>query len=205
LYDLTDCHYNTYCWANRRAEQIKAHMKKIIANVAFLNRLHGTTLDARYLLCTGWRESSYNPGALGGAGERGMFQVMIDTAAGSLKAYPPKLQEFKDYSRKPEVYLRKMVNSTLAQTELSFSVLQEKAKILKNNGLNSDAIFKGHASVAVYRRLAVRYNGSGPKAEHYGQAISECLSCLRDRHGLPDVTKDFNYTSVDGCLAKAKK
>lgn len=208
LYDsnLKNCDYRENCWSNSTSDKIKANMKKIISNVAFLNSLHKVKFDPRYFLCTGWRESTYNPGAKGGAGERGMFQVMAETGVAALKAGgPPLLQDFKNYRSKPETYMNSMAKSSLAQTEMSFMVLKMKIKEAKGAGQNLDDILTGRASVATYKKLAKRYNGAGSAAEKYSIAISQCLDCMRKSDGLPDVTKDFNYTSVDGCLAMAKK
>jgi len=206
LYDISNCTYHALggraCWPNRTAGEIKTIMKKIIANVAVINGLHKTQVDPRYLLCSGYRESRFDPGVRGSQGERGMFQVMKETAVTSLKQ-GPMIPEFKNYRNQPETYLTRMANSSLAQTELAYLVLTVKAKDLGTATYND--IFLGRGSVERYRQMAVRYNGGGTQAQAYGNAVSNCLRCMRAPDGMPDYTKDFNYTSVDGCLAMATK
>jgi hypothetical protein len=192
IYDLSGCRYGTVCWRNL---SLTNKIKKIVANVDYVNQLHGSKIDPRYMLCTGWRESTFNPGARGADGEKGMFQVMAATGRGALR-YGPKLPGFKNMSSAD--YMNKMVNSTLAQTELSFLTLEMKVK----EGASS-RILSGGASVADYKDLARRYNGSGSKAVHYSNKISSCFSCLREK--IPNVhASTINEGNTKSCLNRAK-
>lgn len=185
-FDLSGCRYRMTCW---REKGLSQKMQKIIENVNYINKIHGANLDPRYLLCTGWRESTYNPGAVGGQGEKGMFQVMNATGRAALN-YGPKILPKADY-------MNKMVNSTLAQTELSFLTLKMKV----NEGASARCI-EGGASLSDYRNLARRYNGAGPAAERYANAIQSCLSCMRT--SFPSLSGALNESKARTCLNKAK-
>lgn len=186
-YDLTQCYYGKICW---NGVSFSSRVKKIVSNVEFINSLHNAKLNPRYLLCTGWRESTFNPGALGGVKEKGLFQVRPSTGKAALR-YGPKLPGFKDMSSSQ--YMEKMVNSTLAQTELSFLTL--KMKIVEGA---PSSVLNGTGSVADYKALAKRYNGG---SEKYARAISNCYSCLLT--AMPSTTS-FTESSVKSCLNKAK-
>lgn len=186
ILDLSGCSYGKTCWKNKGLAQ---KVEKIISNVEHINKLHGAHLDPRYMLCTGWRESTFNPGARGADGEKGMFQIMNGTGRAALKYGPKVLPK--------DGYMDKMVNSTLAQTELSFLTLKMKV----NEGASS-RVLSGDGSIKDYWGLARRYNGAGRKAERYATKITSCLKCMRDT--FPQLHGAVNESKVTKCLNKAK-
>lgn len=185
-FDLNGCRYGRNCWSNKGLSQ---KIQKIVANVEYINSLHDSKIDPRYFLCTGWRESTFNPGALGAAGEKGMFQVMTATGRAALR-YGPKVLP-KDN------YMTAMVNSTLAQTELSFLTLKMKV----NEGASS-RVLTGNGSIQDYWGLARRYNGAGPKAERYASKVTSCMSCMRT--SFPNIHGAVNESKAKSCLNRAK-
>lgn len=186
-FDLSGCRYGgKACWSNKGLSQ---KIQKIVENVNYLNKIHKAKLDPRYLLCTGWRESTFNPGAVGGQGEKGMFQVMNATGRAALR-YGPKILP-KDQ------YMTKMVNSTLAQTELSFLTL--KMKVAEGA---SKRCLEGGASIEDYRDLARRYNGAGAAAYRYANAIKNCYSCMRST--FSNINGALNESKARSCLNRAK-
>lgn len=191
VYDLNGCVIGRPCWQN---VSVANKIHKIIDNVEYINQLHNSHIDPRYFMCTGWRESTYNPGARGAAGERGMFQVMPATGKAALR-YGPKVPGFTGLSA--DTYMTRMSNSTLAQTELSFLTL--KMKVAEGA---SQRVLQGTASVSEYRNLARRYNGAGPEAERYANAIGSCFACLRSH--VPSLSR-MNYGTVGSCLRQAKR
>ncbi|MCB9072238.1 MAG: transglycosylase SLT domain-containing protein [Bdellovibrionaceae bacterium] len=154
--------------------------------------MHGSQVNPRYFLCTGWKESRFNPGAVGSNGDKGMFQVMPATGKAALR-YKSLIPGFQNMSG--QQFMSKMVNSTLAQTELSYLTLKMKVA----EGV-SKRVLDGTGSVNDYQTLAYRYNGQGPRARRYSRHISMCYSCLL--HAMPN-TSEFNSNSVENCLGKA--
>lgn len=187
-FDLNGCRYGRSCW---REKGLSQKMTKIVANVDYINKLHGAKLDPRYLLCTGYRESTFNPGAVGSQGEQGMFQVMVATGRGALR-YGPKVLPASNY-------MTKMVNSTLAQTELSFLTLKMKVA----EGANGRTL-TGNGSIEDYRGLARRYNGEGPAARRYANAVVNCMSCMRSSFSDAALRSPMNESKAKTCLNKAK-
>ncbi len=203
LYDMSRCTYsrgsgsNSSCYGTLSTT---ARATRIMNAAHYVNRLHGTSFDGRYMLCTGYRESNFNPGARGAAGERGMFQVMRDTARGALR-YDARLEEFKDMGT--DTYLDKMRNSTVAQVELSFLVLKMKLMEDADNttGRNRRTrIMGGTGTTDDYRRLAGRYNGGG-YGSTYASKISSCYSCMRGQISATATTVGSN---IQSCLNRAK-
>lgn len=205
IYDMNGCTYkrtgyaqDTKCYGSL---SVKQKVKKVMEAVNYVNRLHGTKFDGRYMLCTGYRESSFSPGAKGADGERGMFQVMTATGKAAL-GYGVELPEFKNMSK--DNYLNKMVNSTVAQVELSFLVLKMKlAEDAAKSGtgkIRQSKIMAGEGSVDHYRSLAGRYNGGGTNST-YAKKISSCYSCLRGQ--MTATTVDIS-SGAQSCLGKAK-
>lgn len=188
-FDMTNCAYRRGsgdCWSGKGLSQ---RIEKVVQNVAEVNRLHGANLDPRYMLCTGWKESHFNPGALGAAGEKGMFQIMNSTGRAALRLGPRVLPASD--------FMTRMVNSSLAQTELSFLVLKMKV----NEGASARTL-SGNASVQDYWGLARRYNGAGPAAERYANKVTDCLRCLRE--AFPTITGAVNESRARTCLRKAQ-
>lgn len=186
--DIPNCRYGRNCWKGKGLSQ---QIQKIVANVEYINSLHKAQLDPRYLVCTGWRESTFNPGAVGAAGERGMFQVMAGTGRAAL-GYGPKVLPKANY-------MTKMVNSTLAQTELSYLTLKMKVA----EGASARTL-NGSGSVQDYRNLARRYNGAGPRAHRYAAAIADCFDCMRKSFPNIKGSTPVNESKARQCLAKAK-
>lgn len=186
--DIPNCRYGRDCWKGKGLAQ---RIQKIVSNVEQINSLHGAKLDPRYLLCTGYRESTFNPGAVGAQGEKGMFQVMRGTGIGAL-GYGPKVLPKSNY-------MTNMVHSTLAQTELSFLTLKMKVA----EGASARTL-RGNGSLEDYRDLARRYNGTGPAAQRYARAVTNCLSCMRSSFPSISGTSAVNESKARSCLNKAK-
>lgn len=205
LYDMRGC---TYGRGSTTASRCYGSMstvdraRRIMNAVNYINRLHETHFDGRYMLCTGYRESNFNPGARGADGERGMFQVMTATGRGALR-YGVELPEFDRMNS--ENYMTRMANSTVAQVELSFLVL--KMKLAEAAAASSTVgrtlqtrIMSGNGSVDHYRTLAGKYNGGGYNST-YARKISSCYSCLR---GKMSATATNIGTEIQSCLNQAK-
>jgi hypothetical protein len=192
--DIPNCRYSTDCWKNVALSQ---EIKKVVANVRYVNDLHDTKIDPRYMLCTGYRESTFNPGAVSGANAKGLFQVIPSTGKAALRI-GSKLQGFSNKSWTE--YARDMVHSTLAQTEISFLVLKMKVR----EGASS-RILDGSASVADYKDLAWRYIGkTGTNYSlNYRNHVTNCYSCLK---GLSDskINSGEPSETIKNCLKKAK-
>lgn len=186
VFDIPNCRYRQNCWKGKGLSQ---KIQKIVSNVETINRLHGAKLDPRYLLCTGYRESTFNPGAVGSQNEKGMFQVMPDTGAGALR-YGPKVLPKANY-------MTQMAKSTLAQTELSFLTLKMKVA----EGASARTL-NGNGTIEDYKNLARRYNGDGPAAYRYAAAVSKCHSCMRS--SFPNISGAVNESKALTCLNKAK-
>jgi hypothetical protein len=204
LYDMRGCTYGRGSATNSKCYKSMSTIdraKRIMGAVNYVNQLHKTKFDGRYMLCTGYRESNFNPGAKGADGERGMFQVMTATGKAALR-YGVELSEFKNMSG--ETYMTKMANSTVAQVELSFLVLKMKlAEDAANSGVGQTRqkrIMSGEGSVDHYRSLAGRYNGGGYNSV-YAKRISSCYSCLRGK--MAANATSFG-TEIQTCLNKAK-
>jgi hypothetical protein len=171
--------------------------------VNYINGLHQTDFDGRYMLCTGFRESNFNPGARGADGERGMFQVMTATGKAALR-YGVELPDFDRMNS--QNYMTRMANSTVAQVELSFLVLKMKLTEDCNGGRSASAcgrrtkIMGGRGETEDYRRLAGRYNGGGYNST-YARRISACYSCLRGKMSAKATNVG---TEIQSCLNKAK-
>lgn len=199
IYDMRGCTYARGSGSNSKCYKSMSTVdraKRIMTAVNYVNKLHKTQFDGRYMLCTGFRESNFNPGARGADGERGMFQVMKATGKGAIK-YGVKLPEFKGLDA--ETYMTKMSNSTVAQVELSFLVLKMKL-VEDGNDSRQSRIMSGEGSVADYQYLAGRYNGGGTKSV-YAKRISGCYSCLRGKMAANATNID---SGIQSCLNKAK-
>ncbi len=199
VYDMRGCTYARGSGSNSKCYKSMSTVdraRRIMTAANYVNKLHKTQFDGRYMLCTGYRESNFNPGAKGADGERGMFQVMKATGKGALR-YGVKLPDFK--SLNSETYMTKMANSTVAQVELSFLVLEMK---LVENGNESrrTRIMSGQGSVEDYKYLAGRYNGGGTTST-YAKRISSCYSCLRGKMAANATKVD---SGIQSCLNKAK-
>ena len=205
LYDMRGCTYirgrtDPDCY---RSMSTVDRARRIMHAVNYINGLHETHFDGRYMLCTGYRESNFNPGAKGADGERGMFQVMTATGRGALR-YGVELPEFDRMNS--ENYMTRMANSTVAQVELSFLVLKMKLHEDCNGGRDAPAcgrrtkIMSGRGETEDYRRLAGRYNGGGYSST-YARRISACYSCLR---GKMSATATNIGTEIQSCLNQAK-
>ncbi|MBY0384768.1 hypothetical protein K2X05_06375 [bacterium] len=204
LYDMRGCTYARGSASNSKCYKSMSTVdraKRIMSAANYVNKLHNTKFDGRYMLCTGYRESNFNPGAKGADGERGMFQVMTATGKAALR-YGVVLPEFKGMSG--ETYMTKMANSTIAQVELSFLVLKMKlTEDAANSGVGQTRqkrIMSGEGSVDHYRSLAGRYNGGGYNSV-YAKRISSCYSCLRGK--IAANATSFG-TEIQTCLNKAK-
>lgn len=206
LYDMKGCEYgkgsttSSKCY---KSMSTKDRARRIMTAVNYVNKLHGTKFDGRYMLCTGWRESNFNPGAKGASGERGMFQVMRDTGYGAIK-YGVELPEFASMSG--EQYMTSMKNSTVAQVELSFLVLKMKlSENIKKPACQAakaarKEIMGGNGTDSNYQNLAGCYNGGGTNST-YAKRVKSCLSCLRTK--MSATATDMG-TEIEPCLAKAK-
>lgn len=204
LYDMRGCTYkrgsvDPDCYGSMSTTD---RARRIMHAVNYINRLHETRFDGRYMLCTGYRESTFNPGARGADGERGMFQVMRATGRAALR-YGVELEGFKNMGS--EDYMNNMANSTVAQVELSFLVL--KMKLAEAAAASSTVgrtlqtrIMSGNGSVDHYRSLAGRYNGGGYNST-YARRISACYSCLR---GKMSATATNIGREIQPCLNQAK-
>lgn len=186
--DIPNCRYGANCW---RGKGLSQQIQKIVSNVEHINSLHKAKLDPRYLVCTGWRESTFNPGAVGAQKEKGMFQIMPATGRAAL-GYGPKVLPKSGY-------MDKMVKSTLAQTELSFLTLKMKVA----EGASARTL-NGNGSVQDYRNLARRYNGAGPAAERYANAVASCFDCMRRSFPSIKGSTPVNESKARQCLNKAK-
>jgi hypothetical protein len=199
IYDMRGCTYGRGSATNSKCYKSMSTVdraKRIMTAVNYVNKIHKTQFDGRYMLCTGYRESNFNPGAKGADGERGMFQVMKATGKGALR-YGVELPEFKGLGS--ETYMTKMANSTVAQVELSFLVLEMKL-IEDGNKERRSRIMSGQGTVADYQYLAGRYNGGGTKSV-YAKRISSCYSCLRGKMATNATSID---SGIQSCLNKAK-
>ncbi len=206
LYDMRGCEYGKNSTTNSKCYKsmsTRDRARRIMTAVNYVNKLHGTKFDGRYMLCTGWRESNFNPGAKGAAGERGMFQVMRDTGYGAIK-YGVELPEFE--SMTGEQYMTNMKNSTVAQVELSFLVLKMKlsenikTSACQNAKAARKEIMGGSGTDSNYQNLAGCYNGAGTNST-YAKRVKSCLSCLRTK--MSPTATDMG-TEIEPCLAKAK-
>jgi hypothetical protein len=199
LYDMRGCKYgkgystNEHCY---KSMSIPDRANRILWAVDYVNRLHQTKFDARYMLCTGYRESNFNPGARGADGERGMFQVMKATGKAALR-YGSKLPEFSKMGS--EDYMTRMASSTIAQVELSFLTLEMKLTEDGNKNRKS-RIMSGSGTVEDFRYMAGRYNGGGANSV-YAKRISNCYSCMRGKIQANTTKVD---SSIKTCLDKAK-
>lgn len=205
LYDMRNCTYGRGSSTSSRCYGSMSTVdraRRIMFAVNYINSLHNTHFDGRYMLCTGYRESNFNPGARGADGERGMFQVMTATGRAALR-YGVELPSFDRMNS--ENYMTSMRNSTVAQVELSFLVL--KMKLAEAAAASSTVgrtlqtrIMSGDGSVDHYRSLAGKYNGGGYNST-YARRISACYSCLR---GKMSATATNVGTEIQTCLNQAK-
>jgi hypothetical protein len=85
-----------------------------------------------------------------------------------------------------------MLRSTLAQADLHHSVLKEKATA--TNLINR--INAGSQDVSLYRTLATRYNGTGPRATRYGNRVAACYEAM-----LRIASRDGRITNPSGLQA----
>ncbi len=205
LFDMRGCTYgrgsstSSNCYGSMSTVN---RARRIMNAVNYINRLHETQFDGRYMLCTGFRESNFNPGARGADGERGMFQVMTATGRAALR-YGVELPDFKQMNS--ENYMNRMANSTIAQVELSFLVLKmklaEAAAGSSTTGRTLQTrIMSGNGSVDHYRTLAGKYNGGGYNST-YARRISTCYNCLR---GKMTASATNIGTEIQSCLNQAK-
>lgn len=204
IWDMSNCRYSrsgkSGCYGGLSFTE---KTKRILEAAHYVNKLHKTKFDGRYMLCTGWRESTFNPGAVGADGERGMFQVMAATGKAALR-YGVELPEFKRYDA--NTYMTKMANSTVAQVELSFLTLQMKLDEWASGKSRNDkerimSIMRGTGTNDDYWQLARRYNGGGPKAYRYANAIKNCYVCLKEKISVNATQAD---SRIEPCLRRAK-
>jgi hypothetical protein len=192
--DLPNCRYRTDCWKNLSLSQ---EIKKIVANIRYVNGLHDTKIDPRYMLCTGYRESTFNPGAVSGSNAKGIFQVIPSTGKAALRQ-GSKLPGFSGKSWND--FSRDMVHSSLAQTEISLLVLRMKVR----EGASS-RILSGSGTIEDYKDLAWRYIGktNSRYSLTYRSHITSCFTCLR---GVSDsnINNGEPSNTIKNCLAKAK-
>lgn len=211
LYDMKGCQYHrNYSTSNSRCYKSMTTVERaerIMKAANYVNKLHKTKFDGRYMLCTGWRESNFNPGASnpkshGGSDELGMFQVTPGTWKPAL-AKGVLLPEFKNMSTSK--YIKEMANSTVAQVELSFLVLKMKLDEYANTGgtgqITRERVLSGRGDNNHYWQLARRYNGKGPKAERYANKISSCYKCLKGKMSAEQTNLN---TDIQRCLGQAK-
>jgi hypothetical protein len=194
LNDLPNCRYRTDCWKN---VSLSEEIKKIVANIRYVNGLHDTKIDPRYMLCTGYRESTFNPGAVSSSNAMGIFQVIPSTGKAALR----QGSKLPGYTGKSWTeFSRNMVHSSLAQTEISLLVLRMKVR----EGASS-RILSGSGSIADYKDLAWRYVGKTNTnySLTYRSHITNCFTCLR---GISDsnINNGEPSSTIKNCLAKAK-
>lgn len=210
---IVDCESCTFsdCNETRYEEPWKSmttmqRARRMVANVRYVNSLHDMQVDPRYFLCTGYRESKFNPNAANcGSTAEGMFQVLDGTAEEAIGRYDSKVYGFTDYGWRD--YKNNMAKSSVAQAELSLMVIMIKASRIDRSEMLRDiskASVEGYAEVAnsyfgLYRPGHKLYNAS----QNYKNAIKGCYECVvgivPDNGVIPDDKED----ATTACLEKA--
>ncbi|MCB0377645.1 MAG: hypothetical protein KDD33_04070 [Bdellovibrionales bacterium] len=185
---------NTSCLRNK---SLASRAELVMRDVLQINKLRPQfTPDPRFSACISYRESHFHPNAKGMAGEAGMYQVIWSTHTYVRKHVKSVTPGFVGLSASQEK--AKMVRSTLAQADLHHAVLYRKATYM--NAVNSAS--KGE-SEALYKKLAVMYNGSKTKYT-YAARVTSCYSCMKGIY-TRNVGKKSGYSEgkLKSCLNKA--
>ena len=148
----------------------------IMNDISIINQLRpGLYLDPRFSLCVAYRESRISPNARGSSSDYGIYQITNSTARHVLGMHRPVTPSFEKYQRSQYRYRTAMLQSTLAQADLHHSVMLAKAK--QENLLR--AINRNPENAHLLQRLAISYNGNGPRAIRYGRGVIRCYQAMK--------------------------
>ncbi len=148
----------------------------VMNDVSTINRLRPEfKLDPRFSFCVAYYESGITPNARGAGNDYGIYQITNSTARDVLRMHTPVVPFFSQYRRSQTRYRKAMLKSTLAQADLYHSVMFAKAKQEKL----LHKINRNPENVALLRRLATSYNGSGRRARYYGQKVARCYQSMK--------------------------
>ncbi|MCJ8275698.1 MAG: transglycosylase SLT domain-containing protein [Bdellovibrionales bacterium] len=199
-------HETNNCLHSRYGDNPVEKASVVMRDVIEINsRRSGLQLDPRLSVCMAYRESGFSPNAQGGTPDWGMYQVIDDTGARTIRRHPPVTEGFQGFSWTN--FRNRMLRNTLAQADLHHAAVLNMANWsgcrAPTANLNSAMANGTRISQDTVQRLASCYNtGNGRSVNTYGRKIESCYSCMT---GISTADGRFtNPSGLQGCLDRAK-